>query len=123
MIRGTGAARRRFQHADPSHEERHDDPRAWAARLAAEPDRLIHVEPHEPLFAILAGRGYDWKAANNLGLPTQRREAGDPTPVGRIDWFFTRGLVATAPAVLPAILADGSPSSDHEALVVTVRIA
>jgi hypothetical protein len=34
-----------------------------------------------------------------------------------------QALVATAPAVLPAVLADGSPSSDHEALVVTVRIA
>jgi hypothetical protein len=34
-----------------------------------------------------------------------------------------QALIATAPAVLPAVLADGSPSSDHEALVVTVRIA
>lgn len=112
-----------FNTLTASHEERHDDPEAWAARIVAEPDRLIDVERHEPLFAVLAGRGYDWTAANNLDLPTQRRGAGDPTPVGRIDWFFTRGLVATAPAVLPAVLADGSPSSDHEALVVTIRIA
>lgn len=112
-----------FNTLTASHEERHDDPKAWAARIAAEPGRLIDVEPHEPLFAVLAGRGYDWKTANNPDLPTQRRQASDPTPVGRIDWFFTRGLVATAPAVLPAVLADGSPSSDHEALIVTVRIA
>lgn len=112
-----------FNTLTASHEERHDDAGAWAQRMAAEPDRLIDVEPHEPLFAILAGRGYDWKAANNLDLPTQRREAGDPMPVGRIDWFFTRGLVASDPAVLPAVLPDGSPSSDHEALAVTIRIA
>jgi endonuclease/exonuclease/phosphatase family metal-dependent hydrolase len=112
-----------FNTLTSSHEDRHDDPPAWAARIAAEPDRLIDVEPHEPLFATLAGRGYDWKAANKLDLPTQRRKAGDPTPVGHIDWFFTRGLLASAPAVLPAVLPDGRPSSDHEALVVTVRIA
>lgn len=103
------------------HEERHDDPMAWRTRIAAEPDRLIEVERHEPLFAVLAERGYGWQAANNLDLPTQRREPG--TPVGRIDWFFTRGLVASDPAVVPAVLPDGSPSSDHEALAVTIRIA
>ncbi|PZV38183.1 endonuclease/exonuclease/phosphatase family protein [Mesorhizobium kowhaii] len=112
-----------FNTLTASHEDRYDNPQAWAARIAAEPDRLIDVEPHEPLLAILAGRGYDWKAANTLDLPTQRREAGDPTPIGHIDWFFTRGLVASAPAVLPAVLPDGRPSSDHEALVVTVCIA
>ncbi|MBZ9906734.1 endonuclease/exonuclease/phosphatase family protein [Mesorhizobium sp. BR115XR7A] len=109
-----------FNTLTASHEERHDDPRAWMARVMAEPDRLIHAERHEPLFAALAERGYDWQAANNLDLPTQRRPAG--TPVGRIDWFFTRGLAASAPAVLPAVLPDGSPSSDHDALTVTVRL-
>ncbi|WP_246693431.1 MULTISPECIES: hypothetical protein [unclassified Mesorhizobium] len=55
-----------------------------------------------------------------MDLSTQRRPAG--MPVGRIDWFFTRGLAASAPAVPPAVLPDGSPSSDHEALTVTVRL-
>mgnify|MGYP005806618327 CR=1 FL=1 len=110
-----------FNTLTASHEERHDDPMAWRTRIAAEPDRLIEVERHEPLFAVLAERGYGWQAANNLDLPTQRREPG--TPVGRIDWFFTRGLVASDPAVVPAVLPDGGPSSDHEALAVTVRIA
>lgn len=109
-----------FNTLTSSHEERHDDPRAWMARVAAEPDRLLHAERHEPLFAALAGRGYDWQAANNLDLPTQRRAAG--IPVGRIDWFFTRGLLASAPAVLAAVLPDGSPSSDHDAVTVTVRL-
>lgn len=111
-----------FNTLTATHEERHDDPDAWAALILADPDRLIDVEAYEPLFAVFAERGYDWKTANNLKLATQRRDAGDPTPVGRIDWFFTRGLVATNPAVLPAVRPDGSPSSDHEALVVTVRV-
>lgn len=112
-----------FNTLTATHEERNDDPVAWRARIAAEPGRLIDdVERHEPLFAVLAGRGYGWRAANNLDLPTQRREAGNPAPVGRIDWFFTRGLAASAPSVLPAVLPDGRPSSDHEALLVTVRL-
>ena len=84
------------------------------------PGRLIDVERHEPLFAVLAESGFGWQAANNLDLPTQRRERG--TPVGRIDWFFTRGLLASAPATIAAILPNGSPSSDHEALAVTIRL-
>lgn len=111
-----------FNTLTASHEERHDDRAAWLARLAAEPDRLIDVERHEPLFRLLAERGYGWRDANTLDRPTQRRAAGDPTPVGRIDWFFTRGLAASAPATLPALLPDGSPSADHEAIVVTVRV-
>ncbi|RWM02583.1 MAG: endonuclease/exonuclease/phosphatase family protein [Mesorhizobium sp.] len=111
-----------FNTLTASHEERHDDPAAWLERIAAEPDRLIKVERHEPLFQVFAERGYGWQDANTLDRPTQRRAAGDPTPIGRIDWFFTRGLVASAPATLPALLPDGSPSSDHEALIVTVRL-
>ena len=112
-----------FNTLTATHEERNVDPAAWRARITAEPGRLIDdVERHEPLFEVLAGCGYGWQAANNLDLPTQRREAGNPTPVGRIDWFFTRGLAASAPAVLPAVLPDGRPSSDHEALLVTVRL-
>jgi len=109
-----------FNTLTSSYEERHDDPQAWMARVAAEPGRLIHAERHEPLFAVLAERGYDWQAANNLDLPTQRREAG--TPVGRIDWFFTRGLEASGPEVIAAVLSDGGPISDHEALTVTIRL-
>jgi len=96
---------------------------AWDAELEARPERLIHVEPYEPLFKVMAERGYDWKAANNLDQPTQRRSAADAhLPIGRIDWFFTRGLEARDPAVVPAVLPDGSPSSDHEALLVTVSL-
>ncbi len=112
-----------FNTLTATHRERNGDPEAWRARIAAEPGRLtVDVERHEPLFQVFATRGYGWQAANNLDVPTQRRQAGDPAPVGRIDWFFTRGLAASAPAVLPAVLPDGRPSSDHEALLVTVRV-
>ncbi|WFP64706.1 endonuclease/exonuclease/phosphatase family protein [Mesorhizobium sp. WSM4904] len=111
-----------FNTLTAGHEERHDDPAAWRARIAAEPGRLIDVERHEPLFQVLADHGYRWRDANTLDRPTQRRAAGDPTPIGRIDWFFTRGLAASAAATLPALLPDGSPSADHDALIVTVRV-
>jgi endonuclease/exonuclease/phosphatase family metal-dependent hydrolase len=111
-----------FNTLTATYEERHADPAAWQARIAAEPDRLMCPDRHEPLFAIMAERGYDWRGANALDKPTQRRAASDATPAGHIDWFFTRGLAASAPATLPAVLPDGSPSADHEALVVTVRV-
>ncbi|SFP23668.1 Metal-dependent hydrolase, endonuclease/exonuclease/phosphatase family [Mesorhizobium sp. NFR06] len=111
-----------FNTLTATYDERHADPAAWQARIAAEPDRLMQPDRHEPLFAILAERGYDWRDANAFDKPTQRRAAGDPTPAGHIDWFFTRGLAASAPATLPAVLPDGSPSADHEALLVTVRV-
>ncbi|TPI46551.1 endonuclease [Mesorhizobium sp. B2-9-1] len=111
-----------FNTLTATYEERHADPAAWQAHIDAEPDRLMCPDRHEPLFAIMAGRGYDWRDANTLDKPTQRRPAGDATPTGHIDWFFTRGLAASASATLPAVLPDGSPSADHEALVVTVRV-
>ncbi len=111
-----------FNTLTATYRERNADPAAWRARIAAEPDRLMCPDRHEPLFAVMAGRGYDWRDANALDKPTQRRAAGDLTPAGLVDWFFTRGLAASAPATLPAVLPDGSPSADHEALVVTVRV-
>ncbi|MDX8455483.1 endonuclease/exonuclease/phosphatase family protein [Mesorhizobium sp. VK9D] len=111
-----------FNTLTATYPERNDDPAAWLKRIAAEPDRLMCPDRHEPLFAIMAGRGYDWRDANAFDKPTQRRAAGDATPAGHIDWFFTRGLAASAPATLPAVLPDGGPSADHEALVVTVRV-
>ena len=44
-------------------------------------------------------------------------------PLGKIDWIFTRGLLADEPTVLPALCPDGTPSSDHEGLFVRVRLA
>ena len=91
------------------------------ALLADDPDRLVDPVRYEPLFAVAADRGYDWQAANRQG-PTQRqRPDGTPSPpFGRIDWFFCRGLAATDPRTVPAVDADGTAISDHDALIVTV---
>ncbi len=111
-----------FNTLTASHEERHSDLDAWKARLAADPERLIRVEAFEPLFGVFARRGFGWRNANVLGAPTQRRPVGDERAVGRIDWFFLRGLVPEDAGILPALLPDGSPSSDHDAITVTVRL-
>ncbi len=91
--------------------------------LRDDPHRLVRVEPFEPLFALMAGRGFEWTACNVPDAPTQRfPDALMPRPLGKIDWIFTRGLTATKPAVLPALCADGTPSSDHEALFVEISL-
>ena len=95
---------------------------AWLERLAREPQRLTSPEPYEPLFAAATRYGYDWHDANVLGQPTQRFKAGSTRPNHKLDWFFTRGLRAYDPAIIPAVRPDGSPSSDHEALAVTIAI-
>lgn len=92
----------------------------WLERLAHEPQRLTSPEPFEPLFEAARKYGYSWETANVLGQPTQRFPAGSDRPNHKLDWFFTRGLKACDPAIIPAIRPDGSPSSDHEALAVTV---
>jgi endonuclease/exonuclease/phosphatase family metal-dependent hydrolase len=97
-----------------------DDRDSWRARLAAEPDRLVRPEPYEPLFELLAENGYDWHACNVADIPTTRHASRDRLRY-KLDWFFTRGLVASAPEIIPAVRPDGSPSSDHDCLVVTVR--
>jgi len=90
--------------------------------IAADPGRLLDVEPHEPLFRELADRGFDWQASNVPGRPTERPQPGEPPrPLGKIDWIFTRGLRATAPEIVPALSADDTPVSDHDCLLVTVE--
>lgn len=107
-----------FNTSTASHTERADRD-AWRARLAAEPDRLIRPELHEPLFELLAANGYDWHACNVADSPTTRH--ADPNrPRAKLDWFFTRGLVATSPGIIPALRPDGTPASDHDCLVVTI---
>jgi endonuclease/exonuclease/phosphatase family metal-dependent hydrolase len=72
----------------------------------------------------MAARGFDWRACNVADAPTQRLWAPDPGRVlGKIDWIFTRGLVARGPAVLPATYAGGATASDHEGLFVEVALA
>jgi len=107
-----------FNTSTASHAERADRD-AWRSRLAAEPGRLIRPGPHEPIFELLAANGYDWHACNVADTPTTRY--ADPNrPRAKLDWFFTRGLVASSPEIVPALRSDGSPSSDHDCLVVTI---
>jgi endonuclease/exonuclease/phosphatase family metal-dependent hydrolase len=87
--------------------------------------RLLDPVAYEPLFEVAAARGYDWRACNTLGVPTQRtRPDGTPAPpLGRIDWFFSRGLVAADPQTVAAVDAKGVAISDHEVLTVVIRPA
>jgi endonuclease/exonuclease/phosphatase family metal-dependent hydrolase len=90
--------------------------------LQADAARLVDVIPHEPLFRELEIRGFDWRAGNVPLMPTERPQPGQPARrCGKLDWIFTRGLRAAAPAILPALAADGTPLSDHDCLLVTVH--
>lgn len=57
------------------------------------------------------------------GNQAHARKAVTPPPLGKIDWFFSRGLIATDARTLPAVDEGGRALSDHEVLVVTVRPA
>ena len=110
-----------FNTSTASFSERWSDRAGWLRRLAQEPQRLTAPEAFEPLFSVLERAGYDWHACNQPNVPTQRfSETEGRRPLGKLDWFFTRGLVASDPRVVPAVRADGDPSSDHDALVVTI---
>jgi endonuclease/exonuclease/phosphatase family metal-dependent hydrolase len=90
--------------------------------FAADPKRLLDVEPYEPLFQELADRGFDWRASNLPGRPTEHPQPGEPMrPLGKIDWIFTRGLRAAAPEIVPALDENGRYISDHDCLLVTVE--
>ena len=102
--------------------EAHADPETVAAALAADPWRQLRVADHEPLFGEAVARGYDYEAANVPEAPTQRFDEPRRFGPAKIDWFFTRGLRAFAPRVVPAVRVDGTPSSDHECLVVEVEL-
>lgn len=88
-----------------------------------DPDRLVDVQPYEPLFGLMRSRGFDWESCNVPKAPTQRLWEPDPERrLGKIDWFFVRGLRALNPSVLPATYPDGATSSDHEGLFVEVGL-
>jgi endonuclease/exonuclease/phosphatase family metal-dependent hydrolase len=100
--------------------ERWQDRASWLEGLRQEPQRLTSPESYEPLFEAATKYGYRWQDANVMGVPTQRFPAGSERPNHKLDWFFTRGLKASDPRIVPAIGPDGQPSSDHEALAVTI---
>ena len=110
-----------FNTSTGSHDERWKSPELWQAKIAADPMRLLRPMSHEPLFAVAANYGYDWLDCNVADVPTTRYPEGSTRLPAKIDWFFTRGLAASEPAIIPALRPDGSPSSDHDGLMVTVR--
>ncbi len=94
---------------------------SWrAAAVAEDPHRFVSPMSYEPLFDAAAAAGFDWQACNRPG-PTRRvgRHVQVTAP-GRVDWFFTRGLVAERAATLPAIGEDEAPISDHDLIAVTI---
>jgi endonuclease/exonuclease/phosphatase family metal-dependent hydrolase len=101
----------------------HERPARIKAALEDDPRRLELPMIYEPMFEELHTRGYRWEACNVMGARTQRtRPDGTPVePLGRIDWFFARGLDCSDPAVIPAVDPEGAAISDHEALAVTIR--
>jgi len=103
---------------------KHRDVTALKLRLlAAEPHRFLRPEPCEPLFAIAAAAGYDWHACNVVATTARQRPDGQPSPpFFRNDFFFTRGVVASDPALVPAVDEAGIAISDHELLAVTIRL-
>jgi endonuclease/exonuclease/phosphatase family metal-dependent hydrolase len=100
--------------------------RDWARGAGVKPvlptERVLDPAPYEPLFEVALAHGYDWRACNALGVPTQRTRAdGTPAaPLGKIDWFLSRDLVARGPATVPAVDGAGRAISDHEVLLVTI---
>jgi endonuclease/exonuclease/phosphatase family metal-dependent hydrolase len=100
------------------------DRAAVAAALRADPDRWRRPERHEPLFALVEARGYEWRAANRVGEPTHRHATASGSARGqlKLDWLLVRGLSASAPAVIDAVdPASGAALSDHEAVAASVR--
>jgi endonuclease/exonuclease/phosphatase family metal-dependent hydrolase len=101
--------------------------RGWARGSGKKPvlpaERRLDPVPFEPLFEVAAARGYDWRAGNQLGVATERtRPDGTPRPpLGKLDWFFSRGLVTSDPETIAAVDEAGVAISDHEALVVSIQ--
>jgi endonuclease/exonuclease/phosphatase family metal-dependent hydrolase len=81
-----------------------------------------HTDASEPLFSMAVTRGYDWTACN-LARPTTRQSTWSQSEGTRqLDWFCTRGLHICDPDVIPAIGENGEILSDHEMLVLTLRL-
>jgi endonuclease/exonuclease/phosphatase family metal-dependent hydrolase len=103
--------------------------RGWARGSGEKPvlpaERRLDPVPYEPLFEIAAARGYDWRACNQLGVATERtRPDGTPRPpLGKIDWFFSRGVATSDPATVPAVDDAGIAISDHDVLVISIRLS
>jgi endonuclease/exonuclease/phosphatase family metal-dependent hydrolase len=96
------------------------DLETWNEKIRECPLRRLRVQAFEPLFQIFKDRGFTWETSNLLETPTERRSPPIDRPLGKVDWFFTRGLTARNPAVVPAVDGHGNIISDHDALYVEI---
>ena len=56
------------------------------------------------------------------GVTTRRSTWSSGLNPRQLDWFCTRGLVAEAPAVMPSVDEVGKVLSDHDAILLTLRL-
>jgi endonuclease/exonuclease/phosphatase family metal-dependent hydrolase len=78
-----------------------------------------HNDASEPLFAMATARGYDWSACN-LAQPTTRDSVWSKSEgMRQLDWFCTRGIRASEPAIVPALGDDACVLTDHELILLT----
>lgn len=82
-----------------------------------------HDDGAERLFAVAKARGYDFAACNLAGLTTRSSLFNPRKTDHQLDWFLTRGLRASDPAIVPALGPDGTVLSDHELILLTVSPA
>ena len=97
----------------------HTDPFRERAELAiAYPDRFLNPCAYEPLFDLCHHHEFQWGTCNTKDVTQRPRERGYPkAPLGRIDWFFVKQLIAQHPKTIPAIGHDGLTISDHDLIV------
>ncbi len=79
-----------------------------------------HDDAAEPLFAMAKSRGYDFAACNRARPTTRTSYWSESEGTRQLDWFLTRGLVVTAPEVIPSLAPDGTVLTDHELTLLTV---
>jgi endonuclease/exonuclease/phosphatase family metal-dependent hydrolase len=80
---------------------------------------------YEPLFGVALEAGFTWETANGT-TSTVRDLPYLPTrvfPHLKLDWFFTRGVTASAPRTVPAVDGDGDALSDHDLILVDIALA
>ncbi len=92
---------------------RPEDARSWFHRCDA----------YEPMFGVMQQASFGWRSANDMAATQRMRPDGKPLPpFRRIDWLFTRNVVASAPCTVPAVDAEGAAISDHDVVVVALEI-
>jgi endonuclease/exonuclease/phosphatase family metal-dependent hydrolase len=81
-----------------------------------------HDDLSEPLFAVAAARGYDWRKCNVTAPTTRRSVWSESEGTRQLDWFCTRGLTMRDPVVVPSLAEDATVLSDHELILVTAEV-